>query len=148
MPANWLIMALAALGGAGLAVQAPTNAMLGRGLGSPVAAALASFLVGSVALALIVAFSPHKAGAAALRSGPWYAWLGGFYGALFVAVAAFAAPRIGASALLTFAVAGQLVAAVALDHAGALGLARHPASLMRLAGLVLVMGGAVLVERG
>ena len=78
---------------------------------------------------------------------PWYAWLGGFYGAFFVAVAAFAAPRVGVGVLLTAAVAGQLAAALVLDHFGLLGLDRHPVTLTRAAGFVLVLVGAVLVGR-
>jgi transporter family-2 protein len=79
---------------------------------------------------------------------PWYAWLGGLYGAFFVGVAAFAAPRIGVGVLLTAAVAGQLAAAVVLDHYGLLGLARHPISVTRVAGVLLVFAGAWLVRAG
>jgi len=82
-----------------------------------------------------------------LKQVPWYAWLGGFYGAFFVAVAAFGAPRVGVGVLLTAAIAGQLAAALVLDHFGLLGLARHPVTLTRAAGLVLVLVGAALVRK-
>ena len=78
---------------------------------------------------------------------PWYAWIGGFYGAFFVAVAAFAAPRVGIGVLLTAAVAGQLAAALVLDHYGLLGLAKHPVTITRAAGFLLVVAGAALVRR-
>ena len=143
-----LVTALAFMGGILMAVQAPTNALLGKASGSPIAAAFASFAIGTLALAgLLIAgggvrFTPE------VRAVPWYAWLGGLYGAFFVAVAAVAAPRIGVGALLTAAVAGQLVAALVLDHFGLLGLARHPVTGARVAGLALVLVGAVLVRRG
>jgi transporter family-2 protein len=70
------------------------------------------------------------------------------YGALFVAVAAFGAPRIGVGPLLTAAIAGQLLAAIILDHYGLLGLARQPVSIEKVAGVVLVLFGAWLVRRG
>ncbi|MDB5495211.1 MAG: hypothetical protein JWP86_2548 [Phenylobacterium sp.] len=148
MTLGWLIILLAVLGGAGMAVQAPTNALLARPLGSPVAAALASFVIGSLGLAALAAFTGARIDSGGLRSLPWYAWLGGVYGAFFVAVAAFGAPRIGVGALFTAAVAGQVVTAVALDQFGALGLERHPVTALRLAGLALVIGGVVLVRRG
>ena len=79
---------------------------------------------------------------------PWYAWVGGFYGAFFVAIAAFGAPRIGVGRLLTAAIAGQLFAAIILDHFGLLGLARQPVSVRTRAGVALVLVGAWLVRRG
>jgi transporter family-2 protein len=147
MNAGLVSLILAAIGGVLLAVQAPTNAILGKASGSPVVAAFISFVVGSVALGLFVAASSGRLFAPGLRHVPWYAWLGGFYGAFFVAVAAFAAPRVGVGVLLTAAVAGQLAAALVLDHFGLLGLDRHPVTLTRAAGLVLVLIGAVLVRK-
>jgi transporter family-2 protein len=148
MTLAWPIILLAMLAGAGLALQAPMNALLARPLGSALSAALVSFVVGSLALMVLAALAGGRVDGGALRSLPWYAWLGGCFGAAFVAVAAFGVPRIGVGALLTAAVAGQVVAAVALDQIGALGLDRHPVSALRFAGLALVIGGVILVERG
>jgi transporter family-2 protein len=138
---------LAAIGGVLLAVQAPTNAILARASGSPVAAAFVSFLVGTLALGLALAFTSAKLLSPALRQVPGYAWLGGVYGAFFVAVAAFGAPRVGMGVLLTAAIAGQLAAALVLDHFGIFGLDRHPVNLARAAGLVLVLVGAIVVRK-
>lgn len=140
--------ALVVVAGAMTALQAPTNAVLARATGSPVSAALVSFLVGTAALVLVVSFWAPRPDAAALRALPWWAWVGGLYGAVFVSVAAFAAPRIGVGALLITLIAGQLVVAVLLDHFGAMGLDRRPIDLFRVAGLVLVVAGVVLVRRG
>ena len=139
---------LALLAGVLLAIQAPTNAILGKAGGSAVMAAFVSFLVGSLALGAATLASSGRLFAPGLRQVPWYAWVGGLYGAVFVAVAAYAAPRIGVGVLLTAAVAGQLAAAVVLDHFGLLGLARHPATITRIAGILLVFVGAWLVRRG
>jgi transporter family-2 protein len=139
---------LALVAGTLVALQAPTNAMLSRALGSPISAAFVSFLVGTAALALIVLLSSSRGECAALRGLPWYAWLGGIYGAVFVAVAAYGAPRIGVAALLMAMIAGQLLMALILDHFGALGLERQPISLARAGGLALVIAGVLLVRRG
>lgn len=138
---------LAAIAGALMALQAPTNAMLSKPAGSPVTAAFISFLVGSILLAVLVAIGPSRPSVSDFKGLPWYVWIGGFYGAFFVAVAAFAAPRLGVGSLLTAVVAGQLSAALILDHFGLLGLDKHPANFTRLAGLALVLVGAVLVRR-
>jgi transporter family-2 protein len=142
-----LSLVLAVIGGVLLAVQAPTNAMLGKASGSPIVAAFISFLIGTVALGAAVGATSGKLFTPELKAVPWYAWLGGFYGAFFVAVAAFGAPRVGMGVLLTAAVAGQLAGALVLDHFGLLGLARHPVTLTRAAGFALVLVGAALVRK-
>ncbi|MFD1612930.1 DMT family transporter [Sphingomonas tabacisoli] len=148
MPAGLTYLLLALIGGVAMAVQAPTNAMLARASGSPVLAALISFAVGTVALIVLLMVTGAPRGLSATRGLPWYAWAGGLYGAFFVAVAAFAAPRIGVGALLTAAVAGQLAAALILDHFGLLGIEPRPATVTRMLGLLLVFAGALLVRRG
>jgi bacterial/archaeal transporter family-2 protein len=130
-----------------LALQAPTNAMLGKAAGSPVNAALVSFAVGTIALlvaAFVVGIRPSPG---ALRSLPWYAWAGGLYGAVFVALAAFAAPRLGVTSFLTIGIAGQLVMALCLDRIGAFGVDRVELSPTRLIGVGLVLAGVLLVRR-
>lgn len=148
MNANLVYVLLALVGGVLMAVQAPTNALLAKATDSSVLAALISFAVGTVALVLLLFAGSAPRALAGARALPWYAWIGGLYGAFFVAMAAFVAPRIGVGALLTAAVAGQLAAALALDHFGLIGLDPRPATLARILGLVLVFAGAFLVRRG
>ncbi len=148
MNAATLSLALALLAGVLVAVQAPTNAILAKASGSPIVAAFISFLIGTVALGAIMAGSAGRLFAPELKSVPWYAWIGGLYGAFFVAMAAFGAPKIGVGPLLTAAIAGQLLGAILLDHYGLLGLARQPVSIEKIAGVALVLIGAWLVRRG
>ena len=144
-----LVPALLVLVAGGLvALQAPTNVMLARAGGSPVLAALISFSVGTIALLLVWLASGNRPGAAPFAALPWYAWLGGLYGAVYVGVAAFAAPRLGLASLITIGIAGQVLTAMWLDHIGALGLPREPVNLARVAGALLVITGVVLVRRG
>ncbi|HWE46707.1 MAG TPA: DMT family transporter [Caulobacteraceae bacterium] len=136
------------IGGAFLALQAPTNAMLARGVGSPVNAAMISFLVGSLGLIVAALLLRTRPDPAVIRGLPWWVWVGGVYGAVLVAATAFAAPRIGVAQALTIGVAAQLLVAVALDHFGWMGLKVRPIDLSKIAGLVLVAAGVVLVRRG
>jgi transporter family-2 protein len=135
------------LSGTLVALQAPTNAMLSRAVGSPVNAALISFAVGLLALIIAVLALGVRPNPAEMRSLPWYAWTGGLYGAIFVAIAAFAAPRIGVTQLLICSIAGQIMMALMLDKFGAFGLPKSDISPMRLAGVVLVLAGVFLVRR-
>lgn len=64
----------------------------------------------------------------------------------FVFCATIAAKGLGAAPLVSLAIAGQLLAALLLDQRGLVGFAPHPASWPRLAGLLLVEGGAAMVR--
>jgi transporter family-2 protein len=146
-PVAILPVLLVIFAGGMIAVQAPTNAMLAKAGGSPVLAALISFAVGTAALFAAWLAGGNKPPAASFAGLPWYAWMGGLYGATYVAVAAYAAPKIGLASLITIGIAGQIAMALWLDHIGALGLPREPISLGRLLGAALVVAGVVLVRR-
>jgi transporter family-2 protein len=146
-PVAILPVLLVIFAGGMIAVQAPTNAMLAKAGGSPVLAALVSFAVGTIALFAAWLAGGNKPPAASFAGLPWYAWMGGLYGATYVAVAAYAAPKIGLASLITIGIAGQIAMALWLDHIGALGVPREPVSLGRLLGAALVVAGVVLVRR-
>jgi transporter family-2 protein len=146
-PVAILPVLLVIFAGGMIAVQAPTNAMLAKAGGSPVLAALISFAVGTIALFTAWLAGGSRPTPSSFAGLPWYAWLGGLYGATYVAVAAYAAPKIGLASLITIGIAGQIAMALWLDHIGALGLPREPVSLGRLLGAALVVAGVVLVRR-
>ena len=146
-PVAILPVLLVIFAGGMIAVQAPTNAMLAKTGGSPTLAALISFAVGTVALFAAWLAGGNRPATTAFAGLPWYAWLGGLYGATYVAVAAYAAPKIGLASLITIGIAGQIAMALWLDHIGALGLPREPVSLGRLLGAAFVVAGVVLVRR-
>ncbi|MFC0632961.1 DMT family transporter [Brevundimonas balnearis] len=146
---NATAFAIAAVivGGAFTALQGPTNARLAGAVASPVNAALISFAVGTAVLAALALVLRTPPDPAATRALPFWAWLGGAYGAVFVVAAAFAVPRLGVASTITLMIAGQLVLSLVLDHFGWLGVPRQPMSMGRLAGVVLVLLGVFLVRR-
>jgi transporter family-2 protein len=146
-PAILAALAGALLSGCLVALQAPTNALLARGVGSPVNSALVSFAVGTLALLIVGIALGVRPVAGAVRELPSYAWFGGLYGAVFVSMAVFAVPKLGVTYFLTVSIAGQLAMALLLDRIGAFGVPRVDVSLSRLAGVTLVLAGAVLVRR-
>jgi bacterial/archaeal transporter family-2 protein len=134
--------------GAGLVVQVGMNSTLRAILGSPIVAALISFLVGSAALAmyLLIARTPLPV-RSQLAVVPGWAWLGGVLGAFYVASSVVVGPRLGAATLLALVVLGQLVTSLLVDHFGWLGFPQHPLSLVRGAGAVLLFVGVLLITR-
>ncbi len=145
---RYLVMLLMVVAGAGIAFQAAINARLREWVLSPALAALISFLVGSVALTLIVAARLAGPGQLAGASrGPWWIWVGGLIGAVYVTAAVIAVPRVGAGVVIGAGILGQLAAGLAIDSFGWLGVPRVPVSVSRIAGALLLLGGAWLMQR-
>lgn len=136
------------VGGALTALQGPTNARLAAAVNSPVNAALISFAVGTVALMIVAAVLQSRPDVAAARALPWTSWLGGLYGAVFVVAAAYAVPKLGVATTVTLMIAGQMLLSLVLDHFGFMGMPRQPVSPARIAGVMMLIGGVLLVRRG
>lgn len=136
------------LAGGATALQAPTNARLAEAVASPVNAAFVSFAVGTVALGMLALMLQTRPDIAATRALPWWVWIGGLYGAVFVVAAAWGVPRLGVAVTITLMVAGQLLISLFLDHFGAMGVPKQPMNVMRVAGILMVIGGVVLVRKG
>ena len=134
-------------GGAATALQAPTNAKMMAAVGSPVNAAFVSFAVGTAALGILAVVLQVRPDIAASRALPWYAWIGGLYGAIFVVAAAWGVPRLGVATTIILMVAGQLLLSVVLDHFGAMGMPKQPISWGRVAGVLMVLGGVLMVRK-
>jgi transporter family-2 protein len=135
--------------GAGCLVgmQAPINSRLGKSVGTPEAAAI-SFLVGTVALVLILLVARGGVGGLGqVGRAPWWALVGGLLGAVYVSVALVAVRTLGASGLTAVVIGGQLAISVLIDRFGLLGVAKQAVGPQRLLGLVLLAAGVVLVVR-
>ncbi len=141
-----LAIVLTAIAGGLIALQAPINAELGRGTGS-LAAALVSFLVGTVALTAIVVLSGKAGGLSSSFDVSWYYLAGGLLGALYVTNALLAVSAIGAGGVAALTVAGQLIASVAIDRLGLFGLDQVALTPERLLGVGLLLAGTVLIVR-
>lgn len=145
MAVIYLLIAFTA--GAVLPIQAAINGQLARTLGGPIwAAAFTSLSV----VAILVVFNmvsgkalPRVDGLAAI---PWWAWLSGLCGAIFLTGTTFAVSRLGAANLVALVMAGQIVTAMALDKFGLLGLAAQPLSGQRLLAAGLMVAGAALIS--
>ena len=139
------VVLTAAVGGI-LALQAPINAQLGRATGS-LAAALVSFTIGTIALAVVVAAAGDAGGLKFTFDVEWYYLIGGLLGAVYVTTALITVKTIGAGGVAAATITGQLVASMAIDKMGAFGLEETPITAERLAGVVLLLVGTYLIVR-
>ncbi len=145
---NPFFIALALAAGACIPLQAGVNAALSRYVAGPVQAALISFTVGTIGLAVLclAARLPLPLAAAVGQTHVWH-WLGGLLGAFLVSLTVFLAPKIGAATMIALIVAGQMFGSIVLDHFGWVGYDLRPASFARLAGALLIVAGVILVRK-
>jgi bacterial/archaeal transporter family-2 protein len=142
-----LAVLLAVLAGCFVGLQAPINARLGRQVGS-LQAATVSFVVGTLVLLLVASLSSGGLGGITHAGrAPWWALIGGILGAVYVTVALVTVRTLGVSGLTAIVVTGQLTIAVVVDRFGLLGVAKQQISAARVAGLVFLLVGVVLVVR-
>lgn len=146
----WYLYGLTLIAGIANAVQAGTNGTLAKGVAQPVTAGLIVALVMGTALLAIGLVSgrlslPSQSEAGAM---PAWAWCGGLLGSLVVMAQLTAAQKIGAAPFLAILVTAGVVTSIALDHFGWIGFVQHPASLSRILGGMLMIGGVALVALG
>lgn len=139
----YLVTAL--LVGTLIPLQATLNSRLGTVLQHPVAAACINFVVGATVFLTLMALWVGLPSGRALNLAPWYYYLGGVLGSVFVFSAVWLVPKIGTATYLSLLVTGQLLMSAYLDHIGAFGLDRHPATPQKIFGLVLLLSGVFLV---
>ena len=139
---------LLALGaGVSVAVQQVLNGALRTALGSPAWAGFVSYIGGLLTMIVVLlALGERLPSWKAVADTPWWAWSGGVLGGVFILLMFLLLPLLGAATLIALVVAGQMAAAITLDHFGAFGLATHPVSLSRLAGAALLIAGVVLIR--
>ena len=148
MSNTYFYMLIALLAGAMMPTQAATNNKMAAFVDSPVLAALISFLVGTVALFVYVLLSGVPlSNFASVREAPAVAWAGGFLGAFFVAATVSLVPRLSVAMIFSLIIAGQMLATLVIDHYGLLGIEVRPVSWQRVAGIVLITGGVVLIRK-
>ena len=144
-----LFVLIAFIAGATSSFQVVVYTQMRTYLVHPMQATLVSFVVGTLASSVycLILRSPLPALNEVTRA-PWWVWIGGLLGTLFVWSSIVVAPRIGVAALLCAVVAGQMLASLMIDHFGWCHAAQFPVTAQRLFGAALVVTGAVVMATG
>ena len=139
-----VLLAIAA--GVSIVVQQVLNSNLRTALNSAAWSGFVSYFVGVVCMAMLaLALRDPLPWAGVAARIPWWAWSGGLFGAIFIGLAILLVPHLGAATFIALLVTGQMLASVAFDHFGWLGLAQRPIDASRLIGVALLIGGVVLI---
>jgi transporter family-2 protein len=138
---------IAILVGASLTVQIGMNATVRGALGSALIATIVNFFIGLLALGGMALATGARVVPGSFPTVPAWAWAGGLLGATYVAAATVLGPRLSAAAFLALTLVGQMVAALVVDHYGAIGFPENPVTPWRVIGVVLLIVGVVLIMR-
>jgi len=135
--------------GALLPVQAVLNTKLGKQTGGPLVSSLLSFLVGLIGLFILnllinrtVLFNIRP-----LSVSPWYVWVGGLLGAIFVSGIIWVNQQQGVALTFALVVTGQIFISLVIDHFGLLGSVVHPINVQKIVGALLIIAGLFLIKK-
>jgi bacterial/archaeal transporter family-2 protein len=145
---GWLAFPFALVAGALITFQTGSNARLKEALGHPLPSVIVNYIVGIFCVGIYSAASRIPIpGIAQAGTAPWWAWIGGLFGAIYGVAAVFLAHPLGAATLTALVVTGQLVCSVVLDHFGWIGFDVHPAGWGRITGCALMVTGLLLIAK-
>jgi bacterial/archaeal transporter family-2 protein len=145
---NAFAVALSLVAGLAGAAQVAINGAFGERIGTLEATTFNLFVSALILAGIVLAVRAGFGGVVEGVRQPSWLWLGGVAGALIVGTITFAGPRIGALATIALLIAGQLLMGIVIDHFGLLGVERLEVTATRIAGVVLLSLGALLVLRG
>ena len=145
MSATSLAVSLSLVAGVAGSIQVAVSGAFGRRIGVLEATAFGAIGAALIITGLVLVVRQGFGGVlAGVHEPPWL-WLNGVMGAIVVTTITFTAPRIGTFATIGLLIAGQLFMGVVIDAFGLFGLERIPLTWARIAGLVLLCAGALLV---
>lgn len=144
----YLLILIALVLGAVLPTQVAINTRLAVAVQSPLISAFISFLVGTIALLsyILIAGIPLS-NASGVRNAPPIAWTGGVIGAFYVAMSIVLLPKLGVALTISLIIAGQMIMSLVIDHFGLFGVPVRELSLLRIAGVLLIVLGVVMIRK-
>ena len=140
----WLLPLAMGIGVA-ITIQTGINTQLREYLYSPLQAALFSFMVGTILLAILVAFQPVvKPNIREFLQIPWFLWIGGCLGVYAISISIYTAPKLGFLTLSGLIIFGQVITSMLIDQFGWLGNQQIHINWQRLLGSVVIFIGVLL----
>lgn len=136
------------LAGIGIPLLAALNAQLGARLGAPIAAGFVLFSVGFVAASLLLLLSGQAGALASVFAQPKHLFLAGLLMAFYAFSITWVAPRFGVGNAVFCVLLGQMISTTVIDHFGLFGALIRPVSLTRASGILAMVTGLALIQRG
>ncbi len=144
---TWRIIGIGA--GMFMSIQAAINGQLGVVLHSPFHAAFVSFFIGSVTLMILVGLKersftnikePIK------QSAPWWVWIGGIIGGIYVLINVYLVGQIGTGQTVILVLFGQITGSLLVEQFGLLKSVKNRIVPIQILGLVIMLSGVFLIK--
>lgn len=135
-----------------VAMQAGANAGMQKSLQNPFISSAVSFAGGLLSLLLVLAIYMALTKTSLPKghqwaSAPWWAWTGGTLGAIYVLAGVLTVEKVGTGIFVCLSVSASILASLAIDHFGLVGMHRHAASPGRILGGALMVAGMLLIGK-
>jgi transporter family-2 protein len=146
---RYLLMIITFFVGAIIPVQAILNTRLGRQIGGSLMGAFMSFFTGTIALFVLNLIVSNHAmmNLKQTIAGPWYIWVGGLIGAIFVGYITWVNQQQGVALTFALVVAGQIFISLLIDQFGLFGSAIRTITLEKIIGAVFIIAGIILIKK-
>jgi transporter family-2 protein len=114
---SFIAVVLAGVAGAIVGVQRAMNGLINEHSKQSFTTSLLNFIMGSsvLGIALLVAVAIGKVEFVALPSGPWWMYMGGTIGVIYIAFTSTIVQHLGVLTFTLFSTGGQLVGALLID---------------------------------
>lgn len=148
MEKSFMFMILAIVAGILVTIQGPLNVELGKSLGSDYISTFITFIVGGIFILLFSIIT--KQGFPSfelLKSIPWWQYLGGILGAIYVLSVITVIPKLGVGSATVLLMFSQLIASMIIDHFGFFGYPQKPFDLYKFIGVLLMGSGIYLINK-
>ena len=112
-----IAVALAGLAGSIVGVQRAMNGLINEHSGQSFTTSLLNFIMGSsvLGIALLIAVGIGKVEFVALPAGPWWIYMGGTIGVIYIAFTSTIVQHLGVLTFTLFSTGGQLIGALLID---------------------------------
>jgi transporter family-2 protein len=143
---KFVFLLFAIVAGSTSALQSGSNNTLQKSLGTPLwTVAIVSMVTMVTSLVLAIGAGERFPSGSAIAQTPWWGWIGGLFGIVFVLATVFASPKLGAGVFVALIVTASTATSLVLDHFGLMSFDMHQAGLGRVAGALLMIAGVALI---
>ncbi len=143
-----LLSLLALAAGGAIAIQAAMNAKLGLLVKNVLLGSSIAFFIACFCSLLVIAFTSSQLPKLEdIRTVPLYLWFsGGMLAAFGVGTFYYLIPKLGVGAMMSYALAGQIVMANIISHFGWFNLPQKTIDIKLSIGILLFIAGIILIN--
>lgn len=131
------------------ASQTAINGYLGRVVESPAKASVVSFVIGIIFLFIICAIMYIKNGKPTnivLTNKPWWMWVGGFLGSIFIFTNIYLSSTIGTGMVVIVVLIGSTLGGLLIDQFSLFESPQKSITLRKIIGVLIMIIGAVCIR--